>query len=119
MLQIATTLRGTLQIPESYTKLPQQTPTNTIGNKHTKWNKTTHLPILQQNILTLPPLPNYIHIRLLKYLPQYSYYIDGSFKPPKEIRPQIWKEERARYNIYNPYNNKIIRKERFRGLQTY
>jgi hypothetical protein len=72
--------------------------------------------ILQQNILALPPLPNYTHIRPLKYLPQYSYCMDGSFKPPKEIRPHIWKEERARYDLYN-LHNKNTRNERLRGLQ--
>jgi hypothetical protein len=49
--------------------------------------------MLNQNILILFLLPDYTHIRALKYLLQYSYYTDGSFKPPKEIRPHIWKEE--------------------------
>ena len=103
MLQIAIEL----QIPISYEKLPQSTPINIVVNKHTNWNKLTHLSMLNQNILILLPLRDYTHIRPLKYLLQYSYYIDGSFKPPKEMRPHIWKEKRAGYGIYNPHNKTI------------
>ena len=84
MLQIATKL----QILVPYINLPQSTLVNIVIKKYTNWNKLTHLQMLNQNILIFPLLPDYTHIRPLKYLPQYGYYTNGSFKTPKEIRPR-------------------------------
>jgi hypothetical protein len=112
MLQIATDF----QIPLPYTNQPQSIPINNVVKKYTNWNKVTHLPMLNQNILIFPPLPDYTHIIALKYLPQYRYYTNGSFKPPKEIKPHIRKKERTGYGIYNPHD-KIIQKERLWSLQ--
>lgn len=40
-----------------------------------------------------------------KYPPQYCYYTDGSFIPPKETAQGHWKRENAGYGIYNPFKN--------------
>jgi len=64
------------------------------------------------------PLPNYDIYTILKFPPQYSYYIDGSFLPPKEDNNGYWKKEKVGYGIYNPSKIEIEISKRLPGLQT-
>jgi ribonuclease HI len=52
-----------------------------------------------------PPLPPYNLTLPHKFLPQHSYYTDGSFKPPKLTPTNTWRRERAGYGIYNSIKN--------------
>jgi hypothetical protein len=78
LLQITTKLR----INPSYIITPPPTPTNTKVHKHPKWCKSTYPP--QTNPPNTLQLPNFPHTRHPKFPPQYCYYIDGSFTPPKK-----------------------------------
>ena len=67
-----------------------------------KWFKLDYPNIPANNQIPIPQLPNYQTILPLKFHPQFSYYTDGAFKPPKEIGPSEWLRERAGYDIYSP-----------------
>jgi hypothetical protein len=65
------------------------------------------------NTLQLPDFP-YIH--QLKFPPQYCYYTDGSFTPPKQQANGTWDPTQAGYGIWNPLL-KINLPQRLIGLQ--
>jgi hypothetical protein len=61
------------------------TPYNIIVNKNTKWNKLLYPPHTNRPTTQAPPIPTYEINTTLKFPPQYSYYTDGSFIPPKQV----------------------------------
>jgi hypothetical protein len=63
-----------------------------------------------------PPLPYYTNNHPLKFPPEYSYYTDGSFVPPKQQENGLWTQETSRYGIFNSIKNIEISK-RLSGLQ--
>jgi ribonuclease HI len=69
-------------------------------HKHPQWNKTTYPINRNQNISS--QLPNLSQNLDQKFPPQYCYYTDGSFTPPKKLSENIWKPTRAGYGIWNP-----------------
>jgi hypothetical protein len=110
LLQITTKLR----INPSYIITPPPTPTNTKVHKHPKWSKSTYLP--QTNPLNTLQLPDFPHTRHPKFPPQYCYYTDGSFTPPKIQANGFWDPAQAYYGIWNPLL-KINLPQRLIGLQ--
>ena len=84
-----------LQIPQYYIQTTPPIPPNTIVNKYNKWNNTSYPP--HNNILNtqIPTLPNFEINTILKFPPQYSYYTDGSFIPPKKASDGHGKKKRA------------------------
>jgi ribonuclease HI len=113
MYNIATSL----QIPTSFHTTAPPTPINTPVNRSKTWSQlpypppprltmTHHIPPIINHTICLPP----------KYPPQYCYYTDGSFIPPKAITEEYWHRERAGYGIYNPFKNLQIA-VRLPGLQ--
>ena len=81
-------IANTLHIPEMVCQIAPPIPPDTPVNRNKKWDKLTYPP---------PPIPpttqiptylwniNPVQCLPLKYLPQFCYYTDGSFKPPKQI----------------------------------
>ena len=61
------------------------TPPNTIVNKNPKWNKLLYPPHINPPPTQAPPLPIYEINTIPKFPPQYSYYTDGSFVPPRKV----------------------------------
>jgi hypothetical protein len=110
LLQITTNL----QINPLYLTPPPPTPTNTKVHKHPKWHKSLYN--LQFNPTTSPQLLNFPPIRHSKFPPQYCYYIDGSFIPPKQLTNEIWDPVRVGYGIWNLLF-KINIPQRLIGLQ--
>ena len=45
--------------------------------------------------INIPTLPEFTTTTTLKFSPQYSYYTDGSFVPPKQARDRHWKKEKT------------------------
>jgi hypothetical protein len=75
---------------------------NSPVNPNKIWNFLIYPPQLKYP--SSPP-PDY-HTNLPPKFPhQYSYYIDGSFKPTKEKSNNNWKQEKAGYRIYNLHKN--------------
>jgi hypothetical protein len=93
---------------------PPPTPTNTKVHKHPKWNKSSYPP--QLNPAMAPQLPTFPHIHQPKFPPQYCYYTDGSFTPPKQQANGFWDPTQAGYGIWNPLL-KINLPQRLIGLQ--
>jgi ribonuclease HI len=110
LLQITTSL----QISPPYIAPPPPTPINTKVHKHPQWNKSPYHTYPNQIIS--PQLPNYSHIQHKKYSPQYCYYTDGSFTPPKKVTEVIWDPAKAGYGIWNPLLKMNI-SQRLIGLQ--
>ena len=110
-------LGNILQIPNIYTTNIQPTPLNTLVNRSLTWSHLPSMPstYMPQNI-NIPPLHNQDICLPLKYQPQYCYYTDGSFIPPKAITEEQWIREKAGYGIYNPFKNLNI-SVRLPGLQ--
>jgi ribonuclease HI len=113
---INTTIEN-LKIPQYHTHTAPPTPPNTKVNKNTKWNKLTYPPHNLPNTW-VDPLPNFVINTTPKFLPQYSYYTDGSFLPPKEAEDGHWKKKKAGYGIYNPSKPDVQISKRLPGLQT-
>jgi ribonuclease HI len=103
-----------IQINPSYITTPPPTPINTKVHKHPKWNKSSYPPHL--NLANTLPLPDFPSIHQSKFLPQYCYYIDGSFTPPKKQANGSWDPTQAGYGIWNPLH-KINLPQRLIGLQ--
>jgi hypothetical protein len=101
-----------LQINPPYIKTPPPTPKNVKVHKHPKLNKS-HVHISQD---ILPQLPNFSQTQYQKFLPQYCYYTDNTFIPPKKLFENIWEPTRAGYGIWNPLL-KINISKRLIGLQ--
>jgi ribonuclease HI len=87
---------------------------NVKVHKHPKWNKTPYPINRSQN--TSPHLPNFPQNQYQKFPPQYCYYTDGLFTPPKKLSENIWKPARAGYGIRNPLLKTNISR-RLIGLQ--
>ena len=103
-----------LQIKPTYITTPSPTPINTKVHKHPKWNKSTFsLQFYPTNTL---PLPDFSHMYQPKFPPQYCYYIDGSFIPPKKQANGMWDLAQVGYGIWNPLL-KIKLPQRLIGLQ--
>jgi ribonuclease HI len=83
-------------------------------HKHPKWNKTPYPINRSQN--TSPQLPNFPQNQHQKFPPQYCYYTNISFIPPKKLSKNIWKPIKAGYGISNPLL-KINISRRLLGLQ--
>jgi ribonuclease HI len=110
LLQITTNLK----INPPYIKAPPPTPLSVKVHKHPKWNKTPYPTNRRQNSsLQLPNFPQILHP---KFPPQYCYYTNGSFTPPKKLAENIWELARAGYGIWNPLL-KINISKRLIGLQ--
>jgi hypothetical protein len=90
-----------LQINPAYITTPPPTPINTKAHKHPKWNKSSY-PLQINPTKAPPPLPNFPRIHQSKFLPQYCYYTDGSFTPPKQQANGMWDPTQAGYGIWNP-----------------
>jgi ribonuclease HI len=110
LLQITTKLL----ISPPYIAPPPPTPINTKVHKHPQWNKSPYPT--HPNQITSLQLPNYSHIQHKKYSPQYCYYTNGSFTPPKKVTEVIWDPARAGYGIWNPLLKMNI-SQRLIGLQ--
>jgi ribonuclease HI len=103
-----------LNLNPPYIKAPLPTPMNVKVHKHPKWNKTPYPTHRSQN--TPPQLPNFLQNLHQKFPPQYCYYTDRSFIPPKNLSENIWEPARAGYGIWNPLL-KINISRRLIGLQ--
>jgi hypothetical protein len=86
-----------IQINPSYITTPPPTPINTKVHKHPKWNKSSYPT--QFNPSNTLPLPDFSYIHQSKFSPQYCYYTDGSFTPPKKQANGFWNLVQARYGI--------------------
>ena len=106
-----------LHIPSIFTTTAPPTPTNTPVNHSKKWSQLTYPPPSPPTQLTnIPPITNHDICLPPKYPPQFCYYTDGSFIPPKALTDEHWRREKARYGIYNAFKNLKIA-ERLPGLQ--
>jgi hypothetical protein len=81
----------------------------TLPNTKVQYNKTWHILPDPPSTIHLtnpaPPFPNYTFALPLQYPPEYSYYTDGSFSPPKQISPNNWRLETTSYGVYSPIKN--------------
>ena len=102
--------------PDILIQIAPPTPQHTKVQDIKIWHTLPHPPSQIHNINSTPPFPNYTFALPLKYPPEYSYYIDGSFFPPKQISPNNWRPEMASYGVFNPIKNLQI-SERLPGLQ--
>jgi ribonuclease HI len=71
---------------------------------------------INRNQNTSPQLPNFPQNQHQKFPPQFCYYTNGSFIPPKKLSENIWEPTRAGYGIWNPFL-KINISRRLIGLQ--
>ena len=71
-----------LQITQYHIQHAPLTPRNIPVNKNAKWNKLLYPRHINPPTTNTPSLPNYEINTTLKFPPQYSYFIDGSFVPP-------------------------------------
>ena len=78
------TICNNLNITRITTQSALPTPQNIEVNISKKWNVLTYSsPNIHYNY-TIPPIPNYKNETPLKFSPQYCFYTDGSFNPPKK-----------------------------------
>ena len=117
-LELIKTSIESLQIKQYHIQKAPPTPINTPVNKNPTWNKLIYPPHNNTPTSHMPPLPNYEINTQLKFPPQYSYYTDGSFVPPKRANDGHWKKEKAGYGIYNPTKEEIQISKILPGLQT-
>jgi hypothetical protein len=102
--------------PDLLIRIAPSTPSNTKVQNNKNWNTLPDPPPPIHFVHLALPLPNYTFALPLKYPPEYSYYTDGSFYPPKQISPNNWRPETASYGVFNPIKNLQI-SERLPGLQ--
>ena len=95
-----------MQIPQYHMQITPPTPPNIPVNKSTKWNKLTHPPSNHLINTNIPTTPNFEINTTLKFPPQYSYYTDGSFVPPKQARVRHWKKEKKDTEYITQQNQK-------------
>jgi hypothetical protein len=103
-----------LQINPPHVTMPPPTPINTKVHKHPKWNKSSYPP--QINPPNALQIPDFSRTHQSKFPPQYCYYTDGSFIPPKQQANGMWDPTQARYGIWNSLL-KINLPQRLVGLQ--
>ena len=100
------TICNTLQIPTTFNKAAAPTPTNTSVNRSKNWAQLTYPPpTIMTQTTDIPPINNQNICLPLKYQPQFYYYTDGSFIPPREITRGHWRREKTWYGIYNSFKN--------------
>ena len=75
-----------MQISQYYIQKTPPTPPNTTINKSNKWNNILYPPYRNLTNILIPTLPTFEIKPALKFPPQYCYYTDGSFIPPKKTR---------------------------------
>jgi hypothetical protein len=97
-------------------QIAQPTPRHTKVQIHKTRHTLPDPPPLLYIHNNTNPLPNYTFALPLKFPPKYSYYTDGSFKPPKQISTNNWRSKTASYGIYGPIKDLQI-SERLPGLQ--
>jgi hypothetical protein len=97
-------------------QIAQPTPPHTKVQIHKTWHTLPDPPPLLYTHHITNPLPNYTFALPIKFPPEYSYYTNGSFKPPKQISTNNWRPETASYGIYSPIKDLQIL-ERLLGLQ--
>jgi ribonuclease HI len=97
-------------------QIAQPTPPHTKVQIHKTWHTLPDPPPLLYTHHITNPLPNYTFVLPIKFPPEYSYYTDGSFKPPKQISANNWQPKTASYGIYSPIKDLQISK-RLPGLQ--
>jgi hypothetical protein len=73
--------------PDLLLRIAPSIPSNTKVQYNKTWNTLPDPPPPIHFASTALPFPNYTFALPLKYPPEYSYYIDGSFYPPKQISP--------------------------------
>ena len=103
---------NTLRIPDMFSQIAPQTPLGTLVNCNTKWTKLTYPPSPPPTI-QIPTNPRNINPEQclpLKFSPQFCYYTDGSFKPPKQTNNGQHRREKIGYGIYNPFKNLKVAK---------
>jgi hypothetical protein len=101
LLQVTTKLN----INPPYIKVPPPTPLHVKVHKHPQWNKTTYPINRNQNISS--QLPNFSQNLDKKFPPQYCYYTDGSFTPPKNS-PKIYGSQQELDMAYGIHSSKWI-----------
>ena len=86
------------------------TPSNTKIHYNKIWHALPNPPsqIYFTNIAL--PLPTYTFALPLKYPLEYSYYMDGSFFPPKQLSPNNWRPKVASYGVFSSIKNLQISK---------
>ena len=75
-----------LNINRTTTQIAPPTPQNIEVNKNNTRNALTYSSPNTHYHNTIPPIPNYENETPLKFSPQYYFYMDGCFNPPKKIR---------------------------------
>jgi hypothetical protein len=90
----------TLNILNATPHETQPTPPNIHVNHIPQWD-TLLYPSLLSLTITPPPLPTYHIPHPLKFPPEFSYYTDGSFMPPRQQEDGFWARETSRYGIFN------------------
>jgi hypothetical protein len=98
------------------TQLAQPTPPRTRVKTEKNWHILSIPSYPVRTNTSTPHFPNYTFALPQKFPPMYSYYTDGSFKPPKQVAPNTWRPEKASYGIYNPIKDLQI-SEHLPGLQ--
>ena len=81
-------------------QIVQPIPSNTKVQIHKTWHMLPNPPPLLYTYNNTNPFPNYTFALPLKFPPEYSYYTNGSFKPPKQILANNWRPETTAYGIY-------------------
>ena len=104
-----------LNINRTTTQIAPPTLQNIEVNKSKTWNALTYSSPNTHYHNTTPPIPNYENETPLKFFPQYCFYMDKSFNPPKKVG-DIWLREEDGYGIYKQEKN-IKLAIRLLGLQ--
>jgi hypothetical protein len=105
----------TLNILNAKIQEAQPTPLNMQVKYILQWD-ILHYPSLLPHNIVPPPLSNYNSNHLLKFPPEFNYYTDGLFVPPKQQDNDLWTRETSGYGIFNSIKNIEISK-RLPGLQ--
>jgi hypothetical protein len=107
----------TLNILNAQTQDSRPTPPHIQVNHIAQWDILLY-PSLIPLTMAPPMLPYYTNNHPLKFPPEYSYYIDGSFVPPKQQDNGLWTHKTSGYGIFNSIKNIEISKQ-LPGLQSY
>ena len=83
-----------MQRPQYYIQKNPPTPPNTTVNKSNKWNNTLYPPYRNPTNMLIPTLPIFETNPILKFPPQYCYYTNRSFNPPKKTSDGHWKKKK-------------------------
>ena len=96
--------------PDVLIQIAPPTLSNTKINYNKIWSTLPNPPFRNSDNHNTQLLLNYTFALPPKYPPKYSYYIDGSFFPPKQISSNNWRPETASYGVFNPIKNLQISK---------